>query len=75
MFGNSEQSGKKAKGWFQRNRALYSDVIISLGYQVNTQRGIQFRQWATQRLKDYLVQGYSELTKGDLPKSSNRLNT
>jgi len=35
------------------------DVIISLGYQVNTQRGIQFRQWATQRLKDYLVQGYS----------------
>ena len=35
------------------------DVIISLGYHVNTQRGIQFRQWATQRLKDYLVQGYS----------------
>ncbi len=35
------------------------DVIISLGYRVNTQRGIQFRQWATQRLKDYMVQGYA----------------
>lgn len=35
------------------------DVIISVGYRVNTKRGIQFRQWATQRLKDYLVQGYA----------------
>lgn len=34
------------------------DIIISLGYRVNTKRGIQFRQWATQRLKDYLAQGY-----------------
>lgn len=35
------------------------DMIISVGYRVNSKRGIQFRQWATQRLKDYLVQGYS----------------
>ena len=35
------------------------DVIISVGYRVNTKRGVQFRQWATQRLKDYLVQGYA----------------
>jgi hypothetical protein len=35
------------------------DVIISLGYRVNTIRRIQFRQWATQRLKDFLVQGYA----------------
>ena len=35
------------------------DVIISIGYRVNTKRGVQFRQWATQRLKDYLVQGYA----------------
>ena len=33
------------------------DVIISVGYRVKSQRGTQFRQWATQRLKDYLVQG------------------
>ncbi len=31
------------------------DVIISVGYRVNSKRGTQFRQWATQRLKDYLV--------------------
>jgi len=35
------------------------DVIISVGYRVKSQRGTQFRQWATQRLKDFLVQGYA----------------
>ena len=34
------------------------DVIISVGYRVKSKQGTQFRQWATQRLKDYLVQGY-----------------
>jgi hypothetical protein len=33
------------------------DVIISVGYRVKCKQGIQLRQWATQRLKDYLVQG------------------
>ena len=31
------------------------DVIISVGYRVKSKQGTQFRQWATQRLKDYLV--------------------
>ena len=35
------------------------DVIISIGYRVNSKRGILFRQWATQKLKDYLVKGYA----------------
>ena len=35
------------------------DVIISVGYRVKSVQGTQFRQWATQRLKDYLVQGYA----------------
>ncbi len=35
------------------------DVIISIGYRVKSQRGVQFRQWATKRLKDYLVNGYA----------------
>lgn len=35
------------------------DVIISLGYRVKSIRGTRFRQWATQRLKDYLVEGYA----------------
>jgi death-on-curing family protein len=35
------------------------DTIISLGYRINSQRATQFRQWATQRLKAYLVKGYA----------------
>ena len=35
------------------------DAIISVGYRVNSTRATQFRQWATTRLKEYLVQGYS----------------
>ena len=35
------------------------DVIISVGYRVNTVRGIQFRQWANQVLKEYLLRGYA----------------
>src|SRR5690606_31225436 len=38
--------------------AFYNlDLIISVGYRVKSQRGTQFRQWATQRLKDFLVKG------------------
>ena len=33
------------------------DIIISVGYRVKSVRGTQFRQWATQRLKDYLIDG------------------
>ncbi|MCC4264423.1 virulence RhuM family protein [Oceanimonas baumannii] len=35
------------------------DVIISVGYRVKSQCGVQFRQWATQILKNHLVQGYT----------------
>ena len=35
------------------------DVIISVGYRVKSQRGIQFRQWANCVLKDYLLKGYA----------------
>ncbi|MDE6384200.1 MAG: virulence RhuM family protein [Paramuribaculum sp.] len=35
------------------------DVIISVGYRVNTIRGIRFRQWANNVLKEYLLRGYS----------------
>jgi len=44
----------------ERNIEYYNlDVIISVGYRVKSQRGTQFRQWATQRLKDYLITGYA----------------
>jgi hypothetical protein len=35
------------------------DVIISVGYRVKSQQGTQFRQWATQRLKEYIVKGFA----------------
>lgn len=35
------------------------DVIISIGYRIKSKRGTQFRQWASQRLKEYLIEGYS----------------
>ncbi|SMD13712.1 Fic/DOC family protein [Desulfocicer vacuolatum DSM 3385] len=35
------------------------DAVISVGYRVNSKRGVQFRIWATKRLREYLVQGYA----------------
>jgi len=50
------ESGRKVK----REIEYYNlDAILSVGYRVNSKRGTQFRQWATQRLKEYLVQGYA----------------
>ena len=40
--------------------AFYNlDVIISVGYRVKSQRGTQFRIWATQRLREYIVKGFT----------------
>ena len=35
------------------------DVIISVGYRIKSQQGVKFRQWATQTLKQHLLQGYT----------------
>jgi hypothetical protein len=35
------------------------DVIISVGYRVRSQRGVQFRRWATQVLREYILRGYA----------------
>lgn len=35
------------------------DVIISVGYRVKSHRGTQFRIWATQRLREYIVKGFT----------------
>ncbi|MFT7388618.1 MAG: death-on-curing family protein [Candidatus Endobugula sp.] len=44
----------------ERHVAHYNlDVIISVGYRVKSLQGTQFRQWATARLKEHLVQGYT----------------
>lgn len=34
-------------------------MIISVGYRVNSHRGVQFRQWATQVLKEYMIKGFA----------------
>ncbi|HFA52252.1 MAG TPA: hypothetical protein ENJ95_24805 [Bacteroidetes bacterium] len=44
----------------QRDIEYYNlDVIISVGYRVKSKRGVEFRQWATQILRQYLVEGYA----------------
>jgi len=49
----------EGKRKIKRKQLFYNlDAILSVGYRINSKRGTQFRQWATQRLKDYLVQGY-----------------
>jgi len=50
------------------------DVIISVGYRVKSKQGTQFRQWATQRLKDYLVRGYA-INEQKLKASYEQLST
>mgnify|MGYP004537065809 CR=1 FL=1 len=37
----------------------YLDMIISVGYRVNSKQGIIFRKWATSILKDYMIKGYA----------------
>jgi prophage maintenance system killer protein len=50
----------EAKREVKRTIEYYNlDAIISVGYRVNSKQGTQFRQWATQRLKEYLVKGYA----------------
>ncbi len=44
----------------ERNIAYYNlDMIISVGYRVNSHRGVQFRQWATHVLKEYMIKGFA----------------
>ncbi|WP_198331618.1 RhuM family protein [Psychrobacter aquimaris] len=48
------------------------DVVISVGYRIKSPQGVQFRRWATQRLREYLVQGYT-LNQQRLDKNSAEL--
>jgi len=53
---------------------LYNlDMIISVGYRVNSQRATQFRVWATKILKEYLLQGYA-VNEKRLFEAKNRFN-
>lgn len=59
-FAHTTQHGAiKGKTQTKTVKFYNLDVIISVGYRVKSLRGTQFRQWASQRLKDYLIKGYS----------------
>ena len=50
----------EGKRTVKRNIPYFNlDMIISVGYRVNSKRGVKFRQWANQVLKQYLVKGYA----------------
>ena len=54
FFEHTAADGKK-----YRVQYYNLDMIISVGYRVNSKRGIMFRQWANKILKDYLLKGYA----------------
>lgn len=55
----------------ERELTFYNlDVIISVGYRVKSNRGTQFRIWATQRLKEYIIKGFT--LNDDLLKNGGR---
>jgi len=59
-FAHTTQHGAiKGKEQLSETEYFNLDVIISVGYRVKSTQGVKFRQWATSRLKDYLVQGYA----------------
>jgi hypothetical protein len=50
---------KEGKRNVKRNVSHYNlDMIISVGYRVNSHVGVHFRRWATQRLKEYIIKGF-----------------
>jgi len=54
FFEHTAEDGKKY------NVQYYNlDMIISVGYRVNSKRGVMFRKWATSILKDYMLKGYA----------------
>ncbi|MBQ9226519.1 MAG: virulence RhuM family protein [Fibrobacter sp.] len=51
---------KEGRRVVKRPVTLYNlDMIISVGFRVNTQCGIKFRRWANQVLKEYMLKGYA----------------
>src|SRR5690606_16019114 len=68
------QVQKEGEREVSRNVPLYNlDIIISVGYRVKSQVGTEFRKWATRRLKEYLLRGYT-INKELLKKEQNRVS-
>lgn len=57
---NFAQVQKEGAKTVRRHVLHYNlDAIISVGYRVNSKKGVQFRQWAIERLKEHLIHGYT----------------
>ena len=57
FFATVQNEGRRE---VERQIAFYNlDMIISVGYRVNSYRGVQFRMWATKVLKEYLIKGFA----------------
>ena len=57
FFAQVQTEGKRQ---VERKIPIYNlDMIISVGYRVNSHRGVQFRQWATRVLKEYMIKGFA----------------
>ncbi len=70
FFAQVQTEGKRQ---VERKIPIYNlDMIISVGYRVNSHRGVQFRQWATQVLKDYMIKGF--VLNDDLLKNAGQGN-
>jgi len=60
FFAHTTQHGAMLGKTQQKNSKFYNlDVILSVGYRVNSKRGTQFRIWANQVLKEHLLKGFS----------------
>ncbi len=60
FFAHTTQHGAIAEKTQEKDLKHYNlDVIISVGYRVKSVQGTQFRIWATQRLKEYIIKGFA----------------
>jgi len=72
-FRTTTQHGAIAGKTQSRDVKFYNlDVIISVGYRVKSKQGTQFRIWATQRLKEYIIKGFA--LNDDRFKTGNSMN-
>ena len=55
--GKSDRFDKKERAWLKEK--FLTTILISLGYRINSIQATHFRQWATARLKEYIIKGFT----------------
>ena len=53
-------SNRGSQGGFRQEERFNLDVVISVGYRVKSRRGVEFRRWATDVLRRYIIDGHAE---------------